>query len=71
MSKTGRWAGWLAAIVGLWVLVTAFIWGSGGPGNPTTLFWSNVAAGLVIAILASYAGAQASSSGGSSGILTG
>lgn len=38
MIRTGQWAGWLAAIVGHWVLVTAFIWENGGSGNPRPLF---------------------------------
>ncbi|MEF8812979.1 MAG: SPW repeat protein [Halovenus sp.] len=49
-----KWASWLAALVGLWVLVSPFVLsGSIGDGTP---MWSNVVAGGVAFILAAYAG---------------
>ena len=45
--------GWLAALVGLWVLVTPFFLGGGNAGFDW-LFWSNVVSGVVIAVLAGY-----------------
>ncbi len=53
----GSAAAWLAALLGLWVLVTPFFWGSGGGGGGFNwLFWSNVVSGIIIAIVAAYAG---------------
>lgn len=54
----GSAAAWLAALLGLWVLVTPFFWGSsgGGGGGFNWLFWSNVVSGIIIAVVAAYAG---------------
>jgi hypothetical protein len=54
-------AGSLAALVGIWVLITPFFWGAmSGPGlawwggGGAWLYWSNVISGIVVAILAGY-----------------
>ena len=65
---TSQWAAWIAAVVGLWVLVTPFFLGGGGGGGATNwLFWSNVVSGIVIAVLAGYAGVGTGGSSGSTG----
>lgn len=61
-STTGRWAGWIAAITGAWVVVTPFVAGGGDRSTLSALRWSNVVTGLLIVVLASYAGRQASGS---------
>lgn len=46
------WPDWLAALVGLWVLVSPFLLrGAITEGTP---YWSNIVAGLVILLLAAY-----------------
>ncbi len=68
-SSTGAasWAGWLAALIGLWVLITPWFWGAptagGGLWGGGWLFWSNIISGIVIAILAGYAATTIQSSG--------
>jgi hypothetical protein len=63
-------AGWLAALIGIWVLITPFFWGATGSGGGwwggggAWLYWSNIISGIVIAILAGYA-AQSGNSGAS------
>ena len=53
-------AGWLAALIGLWVVVTPLFWGATGGGGGwwggggAWLYWSNITSGIVIAILAGY-----------------
>lgn len=47
-----KWASWLAAVVGLWVLVSPFV--LGGTIASGVAMWSNVAAGVVIAVLSAY-----------------
>lgn len=52
-------AGWLLALLGLWVLVTPFFW---GPQNAAGfwdfggnwLYWSNIVTGIVIAGVAAW-----------------
>lgn len=63
--------GWIAALVGLWVLISPFFWGAttgsgawGGGG--AWLYWSNIISGIVIAILAGYAARSAGATSGSS-----
>jgi hypothetical protein len=60
-SSGNSGAGWLAALVGIWVLITPFFWGAmsgaglawwGGGG--AWLYWSNVISGIIVAILAGY-----------------
>jgi hypothetical protein len=62
-------AGWIAALVGIWVLITPFFWGTatgsgawGGGG--AWLYWSNVISGIVIAILAGYSARSGNSGAG-------
>lgn len=47
------WAGWIAALFGLWVLVSPFVL-SGALGSGSALY-SNVISGIVVAVLAGYA----------------
>lgn len=47
-------AGWVAALVGLWILASPFVL-SGEIGSGTPMY-SNVAAGVVSALLAAYVG---------------
>jgi hypothetical protein len=51
-GSLAKWASWLAALVGLWVLVSPFVL-SGSIGSGTAM-WSNVAAGIVISALAGF-----------------
>lgn len=56
-SRSGT--GWLAAVIGLWVLVTPLFWGATGGGGwwgggGAWLYWSNIISGTAIAILAGY-----------------
>lgn len=52
-SQTLEWAGWIAALFGLWILVSPFVLtGSITGGNP---YWSNIISGIVVAVLAGYA----------------
>ena len=47
------WSGWVAALAGLWVLVSPFVLAGGlGSGSPR---YSNVIAGLVALVLSAYA----------------
>lgn len=51
-GSLAKWASWLAGVVGLWVLASPFVLdGSVGSGTP---MWSNVAAGIVILVLAAF-----------------
>lgn len=55
-TETGsltKWASWLAALVGLWVLVSPFV--LSGPFTSGTAMWSNVVAGIVVFVLAAFA----------------
>lgn len=51
-SSFAKWASWLAALVGLWVLVSPFV--LSGPIASGTAMWSNVVAGIAIAVLTAY-----------------
>lgn len=54
-TETGslpKWATWLAAVVGLWVLVSPFV--LTGEIASGTAMWSNTLAGILIAILAGF-----------------
>lgn len=49
-----EWAAWIAAIFGLWVLLSPFILtGDVGTGTP---MYSNVISGIVVLILSAYVG---------------
>lgn len=53
-DAAGEWSGWIAALAGVWILVSPFVLtGSIGSGAP---MWSNVAGGIVALVLAAYAG---------------
>lgn len=53
-NSGGEWGGWIAALAGLWILVTPFILeGPIAEGDP---MFSNVLAGLVALVLGAYAG---------------
>lgn len=52
-TDIGEWSGWIAAVVGLWILITPFFWGSGGAGGVNWLFWSNSVSSIV-AVLAGW-----------------
>lgn len=47
-----RWSSWLAALVGLWVLVSPFVL-EGGIASGTVM-WSNAVSGVLVAVLAGY-----------------
>lgn len=51
-GSIAKWLSWLAALVGLWVLASPFV--LSGPIASGTAMWSNVVAGIVIAVLAAY-----------------
>lgn len=51
-GSLAKWASWLAALVGLWVLVSPFV--LSGPVTSGTAMWSNVVAGIVVLVLAAY-----------------
>jgi hypothetical protein len=53
-SGAAECSGWIAALAGLWVLITP----SALSGSITagTIMWSNVIVGVIAAILAAYAG---------------
>lgn len=53
-SSLAKRASWLAAVVGLWVLVSPFV--LDGSIASATAMWSNVVAGVVALILAGSAG---------------
>lgn len=49
-----EWSAWIAAVAGIWILASPFVLaGSITVGTP---LWSNVIAGLVVAVIAAYAG---------------
>lgn len=51
-ASLAKWTSWLAALVGLWVLVSPFaLTGSIASG---TAMWSNVIAGVLVLVLAAY-----------------
>lgn len=51
-GSLGKWASWLAAVVGVWVIVSPFV--LSGSITTGTAMWSNVVAGVVITVLAAY-----------------
>lgn len=52
-AQWAEWGGWLAALFGLWVLISPFVLsGNIASGNP---YWINIISGIVVAILAGYA----------------
>ena len=53
-SSSGEWSGWIAALAGLWIVVSPFI--VGGTIDAGTTLWSNVVAGAVVLVLAAYTG---------------
>lgn len=53
-NSAGEWSGWVAALAGLWILVSPFV--LRGVIQEGTAMWSNVAAGVVAFVLAAYAG---------------
>ena len=59
-TKNSTGAGWLAVLLGLWVLVSPLLWGATGGGGGwwggggAWLYWSNIISGIVIAVLAGY-----------------
>lgn len=53
-NSAGEWSGWVAALAGLWILVSPFV--LGGVIQEGAAMWSNAAAGVVALILAAYAG---------------
>lgn len=53
-NTPAEWGGWIAALVGLWLLVSPFV--LSGSFTDGTAMGSTVVAGLVVAILAAYAG---------------
>lgn len=53
-GTTGEYTGSLAALVGLWILATPFV--LTGAIAEGTVMWSNVVAGVLVLLLAGYAG---------------
>lgn len=53
-NSAGEWSGWIAALAGLWILVSPFVL-SGTIGSGAVM-WSNVIGGGIAFILAGYAG---------------
>lgn len=51
-----EWASWLAALLGLWVLVSPFALGT--PSSGSSAYWSDIAAGVIILVLAAYVAYQ-------------
>ncbi|MFB6311869.1 MAG: SPW repeat protein [Salinirussus sp.] len=52
-DQLAEWSGWIAALVGLWMLVSPFVLtGQIGSGAP---FWSTVIGGIIVAVLAGFA----------------
>lgn len=56
-SKQADGASGVAALAGVWVLITPFFWGAGSAGFDW-LFWSNIASGIVVAALAGWTAIQ-------------
>lgn len=48
------WPGWVAVILGLWVIVTPFFLGGTSGTWGYWLLWSNIVSGMLIAILAGF-----------------
>lgn len=48
-DKYTPWMTILSAILGLWIIATPFVW-----STPESMLWSNVAAGVIIALVAAY-----------------
>lgn len=60
-GSTAKYATWLAAVLGLWVLVSPFVLsGTIASGTP---MWSSVVAGILAAVFAGYTGFQIHASG--------
>lgn len=55
----------LNTLLGLWMIVSAFIW-----GTTTLLFWNDIVVGVIVAILAGYAAFSSSSGEASTGKTT-
>lgn len=53
-NTPGEWGGWLAALLGLWLLVSPFV--LSGPITAGAPMGSTVVAGVLVAVLAAYAG---------------
>lgn len=67
-AETGslaKWSSWLAALVGLWVLVSPFV--LTGTIASGTAMWSNVVAGVLVLVLAAYGAYEHRSSAAASG----
>lgn len=61
LQRMSQLASLIVVVLGLWVVVTPWFWGSGGAGLfggesvlINWLFWSNTVAGLVIAGIAAH-----------------
>jgi peptidoglycan/LPS O-acetylase OafA/YrhL len=61
-SAPSQWAMGAAAIFGGWVIVGAFLWGTN-----TILFWNDVLAGGIVAVLAGYSAYEARETHASNG----
>lgn len=48
------WLGWITVVLGLWVIVSPFIWGDNSATSVNWLLWSNIVSGMLIAILAGF-----------------
>lgn len=54
-TEDRTWSAWTATVLGLWTVISPFVLGMGA-----TMQWSNVIAGLVIALASGYTGYAAS-----------
>ncbi|MFH5799963.1 SPW repeat protein [Haladaptatus sp. CMAA 1911] len=61
-GSTQQGSSGLNTLLGLWMIVSAFIWGS-----TALLFWNDIVVGVIVAILAGYAAFSASSGEAASG----
>jgi len=57
-----KWSSGLNTLLGLWMIVSAFIWGA-----TNLLFWNDIVVGVVVAVLAGFATFAGSSTNTSSG----
>ncbi|MFB6186419.1 MAG: SPW repeat protein [Halobacteriaceae archaeon] len=53
-NSLGEWSGWIAAVTGLWILVSPFV--LTGSITAGTAMWSTIVAGVIAFILAAYTG---------------
>lgn len=60
-GTAGEWAGWVTAIVGIWLAVSPFV--LTGPIAEGTALWSTVVGGAIAAILTAFTGYEVHTAG--------